>query len=107
MTVNRRNFFKVLGVTGVALAVGKEFRSTPQNQKIISNFQVFYTIQPNVPDARHVNLPVQRQTGLPAPVGTIEAGVVRKTDESHRTVVNAFNSSKGEVYLKKAVHALQ
>ena len=38
---------------------------------------------------------------MPAPVCTLEAGVIRKTDESHRTVVNAFNSSKGEVYLKK------
>jgi Fe-S-cluster-containing dehydrogenase component len=31
----------------------------------------------------------------------MQAGVVRKTDESHRTVVNAYNSSKGEVYIKK------
>jgi len=38
---------------------------------------------------------------LPAPVGTIEAGVVRKTDESHRTVVNSFNSTKGEAFMKK------
>jgi Fe-S-cluster-containing dehydrogenase component len=39
--------------------------------------------------------------GLPAPIETMLVGVIRKTDESHRTVVNAFNTSKGEVYLKK------
>ena len=38
---------------------------------------------------------------MPAPTATIEAGVIRKTDEVHRTVVNAFNSTKGEAYLKK------
>jgi Fe-S-cluster-containing dehydrogenase component len=38
---------------------------------------------------------------LPAPVDTPKAGIIRKTDESHRTVVNAFNTSKGEAFLKK------
>jgi formate dehydrogenase iron-sulfur subunit len=31
----------------------------------------------------------------------MEVGVIRKTDEKHRTVVNAFSTSKGEAYLKK------
>ena len=32
---------------------------------------------------------------------SIQAGIVRNTDENHRTVVNAFSTDIGEVYLKK------
>jgi Fe-S-cluster-containing dehydrogenase component len=39
--------------------------------------------------------------GLTAPVDTIRVEVVRKTDEFNRTVVNAFKTLKGGVFLKK------
>ena len=58
-------------------------------------------IQPVVPGARHASLHVLKLTDCLNLLAAIEAGVVRKTDESHRTVVNAFNSTKGEVYVKK------
>ena len=34
MEIHRRNFFKVLGITGISLAIGKELKASP---KIISD----------------------------------------------------------------------
>jgi formate dehydrogenase iron-sulfur subunit len=100
MSLGRRNFFKVLGVTGVGLALGKKLKATPPKQNNVEFSGVLYdstrcvgcqTCESSCADAN----------SLPAPVGTPQAGVVRKTDEKHRTVVNAFSTSKGEAFLKK------
>jgi formate dehydrogenase iron-sulfur subunit len=100
MTVNRRNFFKVLGVTGVSLAIGKELGAAPKSKESIEFSGILYD-STLCAGCQTCESSCAEANGLPAPVGTIEAGVVRNTDESHRTVVNAFNSSKGEVYAKK------
>ncbi len=100
MSLGRRNFFKVLGVTGVALALGKELKSSPRGEKEIEFSGILYD-STRCAGCQTCEISCAEANGLPAPVDSIEAGVVRKTDESHRTVVNAFNSSKGEAYLKK------
>ena len=100
MTVNRRNFFKVLGVTGVSLAIGKELRAAPESKSSIEFSGILYD-STRCAGCQTCESACAEANGLPEPVGTIEAGVVRKTDESHRTVVNAYNSTKGEVYAKK------
>ena len=61
MTINRKNFFKVLGVTGVSLATGKGIEMQHQKRMTKLNSQVFCMIQHVVQDARHANLPVLRQ----------------------------------------------
>jgi formate dehydrogenase iron-sulfur subunit len=100
MTLNRRKFFKVIGVTGTALAIGKDLQSAPKAENKIEFSGVLYD-STKCAGCQTCEVSCAEANGLPAPVETIQAGVVRKTDESHRTVVNAFNSSKGEVYLKK------
>ena len=100
MAVNRRSFFKVLGVTGVSLAIGKELGAAPKSGDSIEFSGILYD-STRCAGCQTCESACAEANGLPEPVGTIEAGVVRKTDESHRTVVNAFNSTKGEVYAKK------
>jgi formate dehydrogenase iron-sulfur subunit len=100
MTVNRRSFFKVLSVTGVTLAFGKELLAVPKSENNIEFSGVLYD-STRCAGCQTCESSCAEANGMPAPTGTIQAGVVRKTDESHRTVVNAFNSSKGEAYLKK------
>jgi formate dehydrogenase iron-sulfur subunit len=39
--------------------------------------------------------------GLPEPQDAPEAGVVRKTNENRRSVINLYNTTKGEVYVKR------
>jgi len=100
MAVNRRNFFKVLGVTGVTLAIGKELGATPKSKSSVEFSGILYD-STRCAGCQTCESACAEANGLPEPAGTIEAGVVRNTDESHRTVVNAFNSTKGEVYAKK------
>jgi formate dehydrogenase iron-sulfur subunit len=100
MTVNRRNFFKVLGVTGVSIAVGRELAASPKSTNNIEFSGILYD-STRCAGCQTCESACAEANGLPEPTATIEAGVVRKTDESHRTVVNAFNSKKGEVYAKK------
>jgi formate dehydrogenase iron-sulfur subunit len=100
MTVNRRNFFKVLGVTGVSLAIGKEMAAAPKSAVSIEFSGILYD-STRCAGCQTCESACAEANGLPEPTSTIEAGVIRKTDESHRTVVNAFNSAKGEVYAKK------
>jgi len=100
MAVNRRSFFKVLGVTGVSLATGKALVAAPVS-KSSSEFSGILYDSTRCAGCQTCESACAEANGLPEPVGTIEAGVVRNTDESHRTVVNAYNSTKGEVYVKK------
>jgi formate dehydrogenase iron-sulfur subunit len=100
MAVNRRSFFKALGVTGVSLVIGKESGAAPKSGKSIEFLGILYD-STRCAGCQTCESSCARANGLPEPSGTLEAGVVRNTDESHRTVVNAFNSSKGEVYAKK------
>jgi formate dehydrogenase iron-sulfur subunit len=100
MNLNRRKFFKVAGITGTALAIGKELKSAPKPEGNIEFSGVLYD-STKCAGCQTCEVSCAEANGLPAPVDTIQAGVVRKTDESHRTVVNAFNTSKGEVYMKK------
>jgi len=100
MKLNRRNFFKVVGVTGATLAVGKKLRAAPKTDNNIEFSGVLYDSTRCV-GCQTCETTCAETNGLPAPEGTPQAGVVRKTDEKHRTVINAFNSSKGEVFIKK------
>jgi formate dehydrogenase iron-sulfur subunit len=100
MAINRRNFFRVVGVTGAALAIGKELAASPPPKSDIEFKGVLYDSTRCV-GCQTCESSCAEANGLPAPVDTIEAGVIRKTDESHRTVVNSYNSSKGEAFVKK------
>jgi formate dehydrogenase iron-sulfur subunit len=100
MTLDRRNFFKVLGVTGATLAVGRKLSATPKAKNKTEFFSVLYD-STRCGGCQSCEIICAETNGLTAPLATMQAGVIRKTDESHRTVVNAFNTSKGEAYLKK------
>jgi Fe-S-cluster-containing dehydrogenase component len=100
MRIDRRNFFRVIGVTGAALTIGKDTIATPKNENEIEFNGILYdstrcvgcqTCEYSCAEANH----------LPEPVDAPEIGVLRKTDESRRTVINGYNTSKGEVYVKR------
>ena len=100
MSLGRRNFFKVLGVTGVTLAVGKNLFAAPKSESNIEFCAVLYDSTRCV-GCQTCESSCAEANGLPDPVGTPQAGIVRKTDEAHRTVINAYSTSKGEAYVKK------
>lgn len=100
MSLGRRKFFKVLGVTGAALALGKELNSAPSKVSNIEFSGVLYD-STRCAGCQTCESSCAEANGLPQPEGTPQAGVIRNTDEKHRTVVNAFSSPQGDVYLKK------
>jgi formate dehydrogenase iron-sulfur subunit len=100
MTINRRSFFKVVGVTGASLAIGNKISAATKETSNIEFSGVLYDSTLCV-GCQTCETSCSEANGLAAPEGTPQAGVVRKTDEKHRTVINAYSTSKGEVYNKK------
>ena len=100
MNLGRRNFLKVVGITGVSLAAGKPVSAAQKSENQTEFVGILYD-STRCAGCQTCETSCAEANGLPAPTESISADLLRKTDESHRTVVNAFNSSKGEVYLKK------
>lgn len=100
MKLGRRNFFRILSVTGASLALGNKLKAAPKSGTNIEFSGVLYDSTRCV-GCQTCESSCAEANGLPAPEGTPEAGTIRKTDEKHRTVVNAFKTSKGEAFLKK------
>lgn len=97
MSINRRGFFKVLGVTGAALATGTQLNATPKLSSTKEFSGVLYDVTRCV-GCRSCEYECATANNLPEPPGDIEPG--RKTDEKSRTVVNEYNTSKGVLYAK-------
>ncbi|NCO53817.1 MAG: 4Fe-4S ferredoxin [Bacteroidetes bacterium CG02_land_8_20_14_3_00_31_25] len=101
MSINRRDFIKTIGIAGVTLTVGKELLAAPKKEeKEIEFFGVLYDSTRCV-GCQTCETVCAETHGLPPPVGELKPGVVRKTDDQHRTVVNCYKTSKGEVFVKK------
>jgi Fe-S-cluster-containing dehydrogenase component len=97
MSINRRGFFKVLGVTGAALATGSQLNASPKTQPEKEFYGVLYDSYRCV-GCRNCEYECASANGLPEPPDDIEPN--RKTDDKHRTVVNEYNTSKGVFYSK-------
>jgi formate dehydrogenase iron-sulfur subunit len=100
MSLGRRNFFKVLGVTGVSLAIGNELKAKPKKEESIEFSGVLYDSTLCV-GCQTCETSCAEAHGLPDPVGVPDASVVRQADDKHRTVVNACKTTQGESYVKK------
>lgn len=100
MGIDRRDFMKTLGIAGATLAVGKSLAVTPKKEGDIEFFGMLYDSVACL-GCQGCEKACAEAHSLPAPVEKPTAGLVRKTDETRRTVVNAYNTSKGEVLMKK------
>lgn len=98
MGLNRRGFFSALGATGLALAIGKKTAASPQVSSNVEFFGILYDSTRCV-GCRTCEYECAAAHGLPEPASEVEA--VRTTNETCNTVVNTFQSSKGEVYVKR------
>jgi len=99
MAIDRRKFFKALGVTGVTLAVGKQSASGNTAKSETEFYGVLYDSTRCV-GCQTCEATCAETNGLPAPAETLEAGKIRKTTDKNRTVVNAYKTDNGEVYVK-------
>lgn len=96
MGINRRGFLGLVGATGLTLAIGKN--ASAKNKSQVEFFGVLYDSTRCV-GCRTCEYECAAAHGLPEPASEVEA--VRKTNESCNTVVNTFQTTKGEVYIKR------
>jgi Fe-S-cluster-containing dehydrogenase component len=99
MNVNRRLFCKTVGLTGVALVTGSKLASAKVPEEITEFKGILYDSTLCI-GCRLCEVTCAEAHGFPVPEDEPVAGVVRKTSETQRTVINLFKTSKGDVYTK-------
>jgi Fe-S-cluster-containing dehydrogenase component len=102
MGVDRRNFLKALGLTGVALGTGEKLVAGSIQEEDPKEFYGILYDSNWCGGCQGCEIACAEAHGLKEPdIEDIpEAGKIRKTDETRRTIVNAYNTSKGEYYCK-------
>ena len=99
MDLHRRDFFRVLGATGLTLAVGKELKAAPGAKASLEFRGVLYDAA-RCKGCRGCEYDCADANGLPEPLPTKDIKGLRTPDDKHRTVVNEYKTSKGIVYAK-------
>lgn len=102
MAIDRRNFFRAMGITGLALGTGKELNATPEKGDEKEFYGILYDSTRCV-GCQSCEIACAMAHGLPEPdpEDYPMPGTTRKTNENRRTVVNAFeNEELGEIYVK-------
>lgn len=100
MSINRRGFFKVLGATGLTLAVGNSPKAAAARESEVEFYGVLYDATRCV-GCQGCEFACAEAHGLPEPKDYPDPAILRHTDETRRSVINAHETSKGLVYVKK------
>ena len=100
MGINRRGFFKLLGVSGMTLAVGKDVLASPKVNSDVEFYGILYDAT-RCKGCRGCEFDCADAHGLPQPLPTKEIPAIRKTSELCNTVVNTHQTSKGVVFCKR------
>lgn len=91
---------KTLGIAGVTMAIGKDLKAAKTDDSKTEFYGVLYDSTRCV-GCQTCEVSCAEANNLPESSDELVAGVVRNTSESRRTVINSFNTSKGEVFSKK------
>lgn len=100
MGIDRRNFFKLLGVSAVTFAGINELEAATTNQDNIEFNGLLYDSTICI-GCRGCERACAEANNLPAPPDKVEPGIIRKTTETQRNVINTYQTSKGEAYIRK------
>lgn len=101
MHINRRFFLKTLGVAGATLTLAKSFGATPEKKSDKEFYGILFDSTRCI-GCQSCEYACAEQYGLPEPSEVPELDVIRKTDETRRVVINSYNTSKGEQYIRKS-----
>jgi Fe-S-cluster-containing dehydrogenase component len=101
MSIDRRNFLKTLGVVGGTLAAGKSFGATKEGKSDTEFYGILY--DSNLCGGCQVcEIVCGEKDGLEWPEDEPVADVLREPDETRCIKVNCYNTSKGEIYMRKS-----
>lgn len=103
MSINRRDFLKALGITGVSLGACKKLNAA--TEKTNTGDTEFYGILYDstlCAGCQGCEWECALENDLPDPdlKDVPEAGRIRKANENRRTVVNMYSTSRGDAYVK-------
>ena len=101
MSINRRNFFKVLGVTGLTLATGSALKAKAAPTVSDKEFSGILYDSTRCLGCQGCEKACAKAHNLQKPYEKPTVGKVRKTNEKRRTVINTYKTSKGEFNIKK------
>lgn len=97
MGLDRRNFLKTMGVAGVTLMAGRSMaNSKPENGGV--EFHALLYDSTKCIGCRACESACAEAHGLPEPQDEMVAGVIRKTSETQRCVINAYTYGDREIY---------
>jgi Fe-S-cluster-containing dehydrogenase component len=99
MSIDRRDFFKTIGVAGIALVGIQDAKANTEEESKIEFRGVLYDAARCV-GCQECEKACAKAHDLPEPQDEVKVGVLRKTSESQRCVVNLYNTSKGEVFVR-------
>ncbi|NQV36707.1 MAG: 4Fe-4S dicluster domain-containing protein [Candidatus Marinimicrobia bacterium] len=99
MSVNRRNFIKALGITGGALLGTKSLNAKSVLRDIEMKSILIDTTR--CEGCQSCEFACAEANGLPEPIDEPIAGFIRPLQTEQFTVVNCYDTSKGEMYVKK------
>lgn len=99
MSIDRRNFFKTIGIAGVTLAVGKSAgASSPESSK--TEFRGMLYDATRCVGCLECEIACAKAHNQPEPTDELQVDVLRKTSEVKRCVINYHTTSKGEVLVR-------
>jgi formate dehydrogenase iron-sulfur subunit len=101
MSIDRRSFFKVLGLTGISLAAGTKLNASVVKESGDVEFKAILIDTTRCEGCQSCEFACAEANGLPEPQDSPAAGTIRKLDENRRSVINGYETSKGEVYVKQ------
>jgi len=90
-----------MGLAGVTLTLGKSFGSTTEKKNAVEFYGILYDSTLCV-GCQSCEFACAEKYGLPYSKEVPSPGIIRKTDENQRVVVNCFKTSKGNQYMRKA-----
>lgn len=101
MGIDRRNFIKTLGIAGATFTVCKSLGATQITKNDIEFSGILYDSTRCI-GCQSCEYACSEQYGLPDPEGAPNTEIIRKTNEKHLVVVNSYNTTNGEQYIRRA-----
>jgi formate dehydrogenase iron-sulfur subunit len=99
MSIDRRSFFKAMGITGLTI-MGLKASGAPGSKEDDTEFYgVLYDSSICI-GCRACEKACAKSNNLPVPEDDLEPGVLRKTSEVQRCAINSYETSEGEVYVR-------
>lgn len=100
MDINRRSFFKSIAVTGLTVIGSASLGSESRNEEGQKEFYGILYDSNYCVGCRSCEAACAEAHQLPVPEDELTAGVLRKTSEKQRCVINAISTEQGEMYVK-------